>query len=106
MKKILLVLVLVLFGCLAIPAQSVAFTNVNVIPMDKERVLQNQTVLVKDGVITEIGSKVKVPKNAQLIDGKDKYLAPGLVDAHIHLRQTDEKGLIQYLAAGVTTARD
>ena len=33
----------------------VAFQNVNVIPMDSERVLENQTVIVRDGVIEMIG---------------------------------------------------
>ena len=65
MKNILFVLILILFSFLAIQAQTVAFTNVNVIPMDKERVLQNQTVLVRDGLIVEIGKKVKIPKDAQ-----------------------------------------
>ena len=49
-----------------VSAQTVAFTNVNVVPMDRERVLANQTVVVKNGLIAEIGDvkKVKVPKDA------------------------------------------
>jgi hypothetical protein len=50
-----IVLVLILIGVFAVSAQTVAFTNVNVIPMDKERVLQNQTGLIKNGFISEIG---------------------------------------------------
>jgi hypothetical protein len=34
-------------------AGTVAFVDVNVIPMDKERLLQHQTVIVRDGVIAE-----------------------------------------------------
>ncbi len=85
MKKIFLILILVLLSFIAVSAQTVAFTNVNVIPMDKEQVLKNQTVLVKNGVIAEIGSKVKIPKDAVNIDGKGKYLIPGLMDMHAHL---------------------
>ena len=68
-------------------AQTVAFTNVNVIPMDRERVLANQTVVVRNGLIVEIGDakKVKLPKDATRIDGAGKYLLPGLVDMHTHL---------------------
>jgi len=46
--------------------ESIAFTNVNVIPMDKERVLQDQTVIVREGRISEIGpaSSTKVPRGA------------------------------------------
>ncbi|CAN5848412.1 hypothetical protein BH20ACI4_BH20ACI4_23210 [soil metagenome] len=85
MKNIFLVCILILFGFQNISAQSVAFTNVNVVPMDKERVLQNQTVLIKDGIIAEIGKKIKIRKDAQIIDGKGKYLIPGLMDMHTHL---------------------
>ncbi len=34
---------------------TIAFTNVSVIPMDREGVLENQTVVVLDGVIREVG---------------------------------------------------
>lgn len=113
MKKILLILTLNLLGAVAVSAQTVAFKNVNVIPMDKERVLQNQTVLVKNGLIAEIGSKVKIPKDAQVIDGKGKYLIPGLMDMHTHLlsdgeefpKSIAEDELKIMVANGVTTAR-
>ena len=114
MKKIVLLVLLFVTGALAQNDKSVtAFTNVNVIPMDKERVLQNQTVLVKNGVIAEIGSKVKIPKNAQIIDGKGKYLIPGLVDMHVHLFSDGdeypdsiaEDELKVMIANGVTTIR-
>lgn len=112
MKKTLLNLTLILLSAITISAQSVAFTNVNVIPMDKERVLQNQTVLIKNGIITEIGSKVKIPKDAQIIDGKGKYLIPGLVDMHTHLFSDDdfpdsfaEDEMKIMIANGVTTIR-
>ncbi|HYP00240.1 MAG TPA: hypothetical protein VER76_08620, partial [Pyrinomonadaceae bacterium] len=80
-----------------------AFTNVNVLPMDREGVLQNQTVIVADGRISEMGAagKVKVPKGAKRIEGKGRYLMPGLVDMHAHLYSPNELPL--YLANGVTT---
>lgn len=80
-----------------------AFTNVNVVPMDSPRVLEEQTVIIKDGVIFEIGSSetVHVPEEAKIINGQGNYLLPGLTDFHIHLRSTDE--LVSYLAYGVTT---
>src|SRR5688572_6755478 len=67
-------------------AQTVAFTNVNVIPMDRERVIANQTVVIKNGLIAEIGDakRVKLPRDAVRIDGAGKYLIPGLVDMHTH----------------------
>src|SRR4051812_34612886 len=91
MKNIFFVFILILFSFTAISAQTVAFTGVNVIPMDKERVLENQTVLVRDGIIAEIGKKVKIPAGAQIIDGRGKYLIPGLVDMHVHLLSDEDE---------------
>jgi len=81
----------------------VAFLNVNVVPMDKERVLENQTIIITNGRISEIGAagKTKVPKGATRIEGKGRYLMPGLVDMHAHLYSQHELPL--YLANGVTT---
>ncbi|HEX8370064.1 MAG TPA: amidohydrolase family protein [Pyrinomonadaceae bacterium] len=113
MKNLLFVFILVLFGFIAIQAQSIAFTNVNVIPMDKERVLKNRTVLVRDGLIAEIGKNVKIPKDAEIVDAKGKYLIPGLVDMHTHLLSDGEDypdsiaedELRVMVANGVTTIR-
>lgn len=113
MKKIILVLALFVCFAVVVSAQTVAFTNVNVIPMDKERILQNQVVIVSNGIITAIGKNVKVPKDAQIIDGKGKYLIPGLMDMHTHLlsdgdeypKSIAEDELKVMIANGVTTIR-
>jgi len=65
----------------------IAFTNVNVIPMDQERVISDQTVIVTDGRISNIGAakKTKVPKGATVINGAGKYLIPALADMHVHM---------------------
>jgi imidazolonepropionase-like amidohydrolase len=89
--------------------QVVAFVNVNLIPMDGERVLGGQTVIVKGDRIAEIGpaAQIKVPAGAQRINGAGKYLLPGLVDMHVHLRNYSEEQtaalLKLYVANGVTT---
>ena len=95
--------------------QTTAFVGVNVIPMDRERVLTNQTVIVRDGKIAEIGdaAKVKVPKDAVTVDAKGKYLIPGLVDMHTHLLSDSDEypdsiapdELRVMVANGVTTVR-
>ncbi len=101
-------------GTYSIAAQTTAFINVNVVPMDRERVMTNQTVVVKDGKIIEIGdaAKIKVPKDAVRIDGQGKYLIPGLVDMHTHLMSDEEfpdelapDELKIMVANGVTTCR-
>jgi hypothetical protein len=85
------------------PAPTVAaFVNVNVVPMDAERVLRNQTVLVEDGKIEAVGTSLPVPANARVIDGHGTaYLSPGLADMHVHADTRRDMAL--YLANGVTT---
>lgn len=88
------------------PNSIVVFKDVNVVPMDRERVLENQTVIVENEKIAAIGDvdKLQIPVNAQIIDGKGKYLLPGLTDMHVHL--SDENDLLLYVANGVTTIRN
>ncbi|MEQ1921687.1 MAG: amidohydrolase family protein [Pyrinomonadaceae bacterium] len=116
MKQMVFVLLLLTaVGVGSVTAQTTAFVGVNVIPMDRERVLTNQTVVVRDGKIVEIGDagKVKVPKDAVTVDAKGKYLIPGLVDMHTHLLSDDDAypdsiapdELRVMVANGVTTVR-
>ncbi len=115
MKKIFLLASLLLGFVSALQAQTTAFVGVNVIPMDRERVLTNQTVIVRNGLIAEIGDqkKVKIPKDAVRIDATDRFLIPGLVDMHTHLLSDSdeypdsigENELRVMVANGVTTVR-
>jgi cytosine/adenosine deaminase-related metal-dependent hydrolase len=93
-----------LSAALALAQQpTVAILHVRVIPMDRERVLDDQTVLIASGKIAEMGpsATVKVPADAKKIDATGKYLLPGFIDTHVHLYSTIEFPL--YLANGVTT---
>jgi len=82
----------------------VAFVDVNVVPMDRERVLEHHTVLVDDGRITAVApaADVRVPAEALRVDGRGKYLMPGLTDMHVH---TWQENLFVFIANGVTTIR-
>jgi imidazolonepropionase-like amidohydrolase len=89
------------------PAPSVtAFVDVTVIPMDRERALEHQTVIVRAGIIDVVGShdQVAVPPEARLIDGRGKYLMPGLVDMHVHIEYPND--LLLFVANGVTSVRN
>lgn len=83
-----------------------AFVDVAVIPMQTERVLEHQTVLVKAGRIAAIGpaKSLRVDAGVTVIDGKGRYLLPGLADMHVHL--WDERELPLYLANGITVVRN
>ncbi len=97
------IVLLVIAGGAANPTQTLAFLHVNVIPMDHEAVLPDQTVIVRDGKIAEVGpsASVRVPAGVRTIDGKGKFLVPGFTDAHVHVQTPTEFPL--FLANGVTT---
>lgn len=77
--------------------------NVNVIPMTQDTVLVNHQVHIKNGKILSIGDKIEI-ESIKIIDGKNGYLIPGLVDMHVHVWDKQELGL--YLANGITTIRN
>jgi imidazolonepropionase-like amidohydrolase len=94
-------------------AREVAFVSVNVVPMDRNRVLNNQTVLVRDGRIAAVGpaGSTVVPDGALQVEGRDKYLMQGLAEMHGHIppptqpQEFIEAVLFLYVANGVTTVR-
>src|ERR1700722_20363266 len=79
---------ILLFSFLSLQAQQkpVAIVDVTVLPMDRERLVEHQTVVVQDGRITALGpsQSVRFPAAAQQIDGRGKFLMPGLTDMHVH----------------------
>jgi imidazolonepropionase-like amidohydrolase len=90
--------------------QELVFQSVNVIPMDSDRVLQNQTVVVRDGKIASIGEKGTWSKNAVVVDGRGKYLMPGLGEMHAHVPPIDDiepmkEVLLLFATQGITTIR-
>jgi imidazolonepropionase-like amidohydrolase len=95
-----------------VPARgSYAFLDVNVVPLDAERVLAGQTV-VADGRIVAMGASgtIVVPADAARIDGRGRYLMPGIAEMHGHIPFSNEDGqaedtLFLYVAAGATTVR-
>jgi imidazolonepropionase-like amidohydrolase len=94
-------------------AQDLAFVGVNVVPMDRNRTLNNQTVIVQDGRIAQVGpaGSTRVPDGTLRLEGRGKYLMPGLGEMHGHIpstlepREFTEAVLFLYVANGVTTVR-
>jgi imidazolonepropionase-like amidohydrolase len=91
----------------------VAFVDVTVVPMDRERRVPGQTVLVRGDRIVQIGpsARVRVPAGGVRVDGKGKFLIPGLAEMHAHIpggQASDtvvERTLFMYVAGGITTVR-
>jgi hypothetical protein len=87
-------------------SRPLAIEHVTVVPMEREGVLQDQTVVVRDGVIAALGpaGSQPVPDGALRIEGRGRYLMPGLADMHVHV--WDENDLFLFVANGVTTVRN
>src|ERR1700690_2100102 len=71
-----------------------------------------QTVWIDGERIRAVGPRVAAPGRAKIIDGRGKYLIPGLIDAHVHLvhvldfaHVAGDEVLPLYLQAGVTSVR-
>src|SRR5262249_3113617 len=84
------------------PPGALAITAVTVIDATGAPARPNMTVVVTGDRITAVGKsgEVGVPKGARVMDGKGKYLIPGLWDMHVHT--TGPSFLPLYLANGVT----
>src|SRR5207302_1180135 len=94
----------------------VALTNVRVIDGTGAAPRDRQTIVMRDGVIAEIGdsARVKPPDGAAIIDAAGKSVIPGLVMVHEHLYYPTGPNVYGqlgvsfsrlYLAGGVTTMR-
>jgi len=65
---------------LAAQAQTVAITGGRVHPVSGP-VIENGTVLIRDGKIVAVGANVSVPEGATRVDATGKWVTPGLVNA-------------------------
>ena len=86
----------------------VAITGVTLIDVNTGSARAGMTVLVRDGRIasTGVSGAAPVPSDARVIDGRGKYLIPGLWDAHVHLSFAGPEILPLFVAHGITTVRD
>lgn len=90
-------------SCMQEPEPTLAIRNVSVVPMTGDGPLDDQTVLLTNDVISRIGpsAQVEVPDGVPHLDGRGKFLIPGLTDAHVHLMDVADLPLL--LAHGVTS---
>jgi hypothetical protein len=85
---------------------TLVISDVTVLPMTGPRTISHQTVTITGGRIVAMrtAGDGPAPRAAQVIDGRGRYLLPGLVDMHVHLSTPDE--LPMYVGSGVLTVRD
>lgn len=84
-------------------AQSYVIHHVNVLTMNSIR--KGQSLVVRDGKIIYLGSAAQMPvvDGSVVIDGRDRYVTPGLIDTYAHIH---EDNLKLFLACGITTVRN
>ncbi len=96
------------------PPASLAITGVTIIDTAGGRALPGMTVVVAGDRIVGVGESARLapPPSARVVDGKGKFLIPGLWDMHIHAFFGDwvpggrEVTLPLFIANGVTGVRD
>lgn len=67
-----------------LPASSVMIRNVIALTGTGEQ-LEGADILIADGRIKAIGDRLRLPKDAEEIDGTGKWVTPGIIDVHSHL---------------------
>lgn len=87
------------------PSKTILIKNVNMLSEDCSYFIKNQSVTIKDGVIIQCGENQVTNNTNEIIDGTDKFLIPGLIDSHVHLKES-KNDLFLYLVNGVTYIRE
>jgi imidazolonepropionase-like amidohydrolase len=119
-------------GCASVPklktapadqGKTLALIHGNVVDVIQGVVLYDRTVMVRDGLIKSVSDGIPEPRaECLVVDLKNSYLIPGLIDAHCHSTLSSEaefnpfgvstmmrqirRNYVQQLAQGVTTIRD
>ena len=112
MKRSYLLFCIALFAASVLHAETTYITDVSVISMHSDTVLEHQTVVVEGGKITAVAPTVSIrAANGLSIDGTGKFLIPALAEMHAHVpggssgAQYVQDLLNLYLANGITTIR-
>jgi imidazolonepropionase-like amidohydrolase len=93
---------------------SLAITHVNVVDVSNGSIQADMTVVIQGNRIAQVGkaATIHLSKDARSVDGRGKYLIPGLWDMHVHTMFGDwipggkEVSLPLFVANGVTGIRD
>ena len=99
------------------PAKRILLKNVNIVDVHQLAVVKKQSILIEQDKILKIAPvrQLSRAKNAVVVDLKNKFIVPGLIDAHVHhatdpdggdnLKETKRR-LRALLQGGVTSVRD
>ena len=91
----------------AAPAQPLRISDVTIVDVKTGALLPHRDVEIRDGRIASVlAASATRGRNQRLVDGRGKFLIPGLWDCHIHLSWTTDSALPLLVALGVTDVRD
>lgn len=85
------------------PQELIAITRANVVDGVSEARIRNATIVIRAGKIESIRENGAVPQGARVLDAANRWVAPGLIDAHTHIRTVADAR--RALQSGVTTVR-
>src|SRR5271156_2313135 len=94
MKRVLLLAAIAfgLFAPVAVRAQDSNAAKNNIILIKNATLLtvthgniEHGSILIRDGKIAEVGTDVKAPDGATVIDANGQYVTPGIIDCHSHI---------------------
>jgi len=114
-RPLLILVFLIAASCVVTGQGSIlAITHVNLIDATGAPVQTDMTVIVQGKQILQLGKSdsTTIPKAARVVDGRDKYLIPGLWDMHVHeifgawLPEDEKITPLLFVANGVTGVRD
>ena len=96
------------------PSHSTVLHAARLLDVKTGRILKPGEILVEGDRIAEVGTSVKHPPGAEVIDLGDRTLLPGLIDAHVHLflhpgaedLQTVQESVPQRTITATLAARD
>ncbi|MFN2397358.1 MAG: amidohydrolase family protein [Gemmatimonadaceae bacterium] len=86
----------------------VAFRHVTLISGDRSAPVRDATVITRRGRIQTVGpsASTRIPRGTRIVDGRGRFLIPGLWDMHVHISKTRASALGLFVANGVTSVRD
>ncbi|NIN73248.1 MAG: amidohydrolase family protein [Gemmatimonadetes bacterium] len=71
-------------GAIDVPRGTLVIQNLDAVWTATGEVLENVSIVVRDGIIREIGTDVSIPRDAEVIDGTGLTAIPGIIDEHAH----------------------
>ena len=75
---------ILIWSAAAFAAPPILIQNATVLTVTKGTI-KNGSVLIRDGKIAAVGTDIKAPAGATVIDAAGKFIMPGIIDCHSHI---------------------